>query len=74
MSLQEEIEEIMSKKAVSFYPESQRVAMEVDTAEVIINKVLDALYEEIAPIQARTLGAMEVKDKTLNAIQKLRGE
>ena len=41
-------------------------------AEEIVCKVLDVVYEEIAPIQAMTKEGMEIKDKVIDILQALK--
>jgi hypothetical protein len=69
MNLKKEIERTIAKKARTFNPENNKVYMENDTADVVINKVLDAAVEALLKYEGR-----DSKMNHIQAINKLRGK
>ena len=67
MSLREEIEDIICEKCGA--PSGD---IYTETAVRAITKILDVVYEEIAPIQATHFEGMMIKDEVINKIQALK--
>ena len=74
MSLREEITKNLHLLILRYDADGEdRINIE-GTSIAIINKVLDAAYEEIAPIQTYTYDGMKVKDEVIAKLNKLRVE
>ena len=83
MNLQEEIEEILIKKAKAFSLVDQKVYMEYDTATVIVSKVLDAAVEAAESLNyhrgnsgftEKQLIRNDTIEEVIEAINKMRGD